>query len=168
MFVSFGGWHVLVNSDAEKTRRKAMLCVFGRGLKLTLCYATMLRSQKSSFRAGFRPDSNRTNIKFGPSGRPKAGRRADFETHRIESDRNPARKPDFRRIAKNNKKRTRQIGGRSQAMLCVFGRASNLLYVTQRCFRAGDRASGPNFGLIPNGKASNSALRPAEGRQEPN
>ena len=50
---------------------------------------------KSGFRAGFRPDSNRENIKIGPS----AGRRADFEAcpSRIRptpgpDDRFPARK----------------------------------------------------------------------------
>ena len=36
--------------------------------------------------------------------------------------------------------------------------------VTQYCFRAGNRASGPDFGRILVGKASKSALRPAFGR----
>ncbi len=36
----------------------------------------------------------------------------------------------------------------------------------QRCFRAGNRASGSDFGRILVGKASKSVLRPAEGRPE--
>ncbi len=49
-----------------------------------LCYAIVPPGRRSGFRAEFRPDSNGENIKIGPSadrpsGRPKAGRRADFE-----------------------------------------------------------------------------------------
>ncbi len=61
-----------------------------------LCYAIMLPSLKASFRAGFRPDSNRENNKIGPP----AGRRPVggpiLKLSRLESGRNPARKPDFR------------------------------------------------------------------------
>ncbi len=46
------------------------------------------------------------------------------------------------------------------------GQPITLPYVTLERFRAGDRASGPDFGHIPIGKASKSALRPAEGWSE--
>ncbi len=39
----------------------------------------------------------------------------------------------------------------------------SLLYATQLSFRPGNLASGEDFGRIPLGKASNSALRPAGG-----
>jgi hypothetical protein len=47
-----------------------------------------------------------------------------------------------------------------------FGTSSTLLYVTQWCFRAGNRPSGPDFGRTATGKAPKSVLRPAEGRPE--
>ncbi len=57
----------------------------------------MLPGRKSSFRAGFRQDSNRETLKNGPP----AGRRQAFgpilKIIRLESIRNPIRKPDFRR-----------------------------------------------------------------------
>jgi hypothetical protein len=39
-------------------------------------------------------------------------------------------------------------------------------YVAQYWLRAENRASGPDFGGIPDGKASKSGLRPAFGRPE--
>ncbi len=39
-------------------------------------------------------------------------------------------------------------------------------YVTRWCFRAGNRASGPDFGRIAIGKTFKSPLRPVEGRPE--
>ncbi len=48
----------------------------------TLCYAIVLPGRKAAFRAGFWPDCYRESTDIGPpagpSGRPKAGRRADF------------------------------------------------------------------------------------------
>jgi hypothetical protein len=44
--------------------------------------------------------------------------------------------------------------------------SNRLPSVTQYCFRAGNRSSEPDFGRILIGKASKSALRPAEGRPE--
>ncbi len=43
-------------------------------------------------------------------------------------------------------------------------RTHAIVYVTQWCFRAGNRASGPDFARILIGKHSKSALRPAEGQ----
>ncbi len=40
---------------------------FQLALPPTLRYAIMLPGRKSGFRAGFRPDSNRESLKFGPS-----------------------------------------------------------------------------------------------------
>jgi hypothetical protein len=62
----------------------------------TLSYAILLPGQKSVFRTGFRPDSNRKNFKSGPpAGRkPTGGPILTFS--RLESGRNPSRKPDFR------------------------------------------------------------------------
>ena len=56
----------------------------------------MLPGRKSGFRAGFRPDSSRESIKIGPPGglRPAGG--TILRLSRLESSRNPARKPDFR------------------------------------------------------------------------
>jgi hypothetical protein len=48
----------------------------------TLGYAIMLPGRKSGFRAGFRPDSDRENLKIGP-----AGRRADVEAFPIQPGR---------------------------------------------------------------------------------
>ena len=61
----------------------------------TLGYAIVLPGRKSGFRAGFRLDSNRENIKIGPPAglRPAEGPILMFS--RLESGRNPARKPDF-------------------------------------------------------------------------
>ncbi len=42
-----------------------------------------------------------------------------------------------------------------------------LPYVTQKCFRARNQVSGPDFGRIPIGRASKSALRPASAAREP-
>ncbi len=53
--------------------------------------------------------------------------------------------------------------GVERSEVCTTG---VLQYVTQQCFRAGNLASGPDFGRILVGKASTSALRPASGRQE--
>ena len=65
--------------------------------KPTSCYAIMLPGRKSGFRAGFRPDSNRESLKIGPpAGRRPAGGPI-LTASRLESGRNPARKPDFRR-----------------------------------------------------------------------
>ena len=41
-----------------------------------------------------------------------------------------------------------------------------LLHVTQYCFRAGNRSSGPDFRETAIGKTPKSVLRPAEGRAE--
>ncbi len=41
-----------------------------------------------------------------------------------------------------------------------------LPYVTQQCFRAGNRASGPDFGWILSRASVTIGLRPAEGRPE--
>ena len=41
-----------------------------------------------------------------------------------------------------------------------------ILDVTQKCFRAVNRPSGPDFGLTATGKAPESGLRPVEGRPE--
>ena len=62
----------------------------------TLCYAIVLPGRKSGFRAGFRPDSSRGNLKIGPPAglRPAGG--PILMLSRLESGRNPARKPDFR------------------------------------------------------------------------
>ncbi len=65
-----------------------------------LCYAIMLPGRKPSFWAGFRPDANREIFKIGrssnsalrPACRPAGG--PNFRLPRLESDRNPARKPD--------------------------------------------------------------------------
>ncbi len=43
---------------------------------------------------------------------------------------------------------------------------SVILYVTQLCFRAGNRPSGPDFGRTATGKAPKLILRPAFGRPE--
>ena len=62
----------------------------------TLCYAIVLPGRKSGFRAGFRPDSIRESIEISPSaGRRPAGGLI-LMLSRLESGRNPARKPDFR------------------------------------------------------------------------
>ncbi len=63
------------------------------GDKSTLCDAIVLPGRKSVFRAGCRPDSNRKSFKIGPP----AGRRPApiVKLSRLESGRNPARKPDF-------------------------------------------------------------------------
>ncbi len=49
----------------------------------------------------------------------------------------------------------------AEAQYTLF--SDNLPYVTQFYFRAGNRASGQDFGRILIGKTSNPALRPAEG-----
>ena len=61
-----------------------------------LCYAIVLPGRKSSFRAGFRPDSSRESIDIGPPAgfRPAGG--PIFGLSRLESGRNPTRKVDFR------------------------------------------------------------------------
>ena len=54
---------------------------------------SMLPGRKSDFGVGFRQESNRENLKISPpAGRPKA----DLMLTRMESGRNPARKPDLR------------------------------------------------------------------------
>jgi hypothetical protein len=63
--------------------------------KLSLCYSIMLPGQKSVFRARFRLDSKRGKNKNLISGRPKAGRRADFEAFPNRIGRK-TRKTDFR------------------------------------------------------------------------
>jgi hypothetical protein len=62
----------------------------------TLVYAIMLPGQKSGFRAGSRPDSNRETIKVGPPAGPLPAGVLMLSRSRLESGRNPARKPDFR------------------------------------------------------------------------
>ncbi len=59
----------------------------------TLCYAytIMFPNRKSGFRAGFRPDFNRENLKIGP----KAGRRADFEAFLIRIRPTSDAEPNF-------------------------------------------------------------------------
>ncbi len=59
-----------------------------------LCYAIVLPGRKSGFRAGCRPDSSPESIKIGPpaSRRPGGG---ILMFSRLESGRNPVRKPDF-------------------------------------------------------------------------
>ncbi len=57
---------------------------------ITLCYATVLPAQKSVFRAGFRPDSSRESPKIGSPGQP------NLRLSRLETGRNPARKPHIR------------------------------------------------------------------------
>ncbi len=56
-----------------------------------LFYAIVLPGQKSVFRAGCRPDSIREGLQIGPSA---GGPILMFS--RLESGRNPTRKPDFR------------------------------------------------------------------------
>ncbi len=64
-------------------------------MRIFLCHAKVLPGRTPGYRAAFRPDSSR-EIQNRPSGRPSAGREADFE---VSSDQNPAaaRKSDFRR-----------------------------------------------------------------------
>jgi hypothetical protein len=57
----------------------------------TLRCAIVFPGRKSGFRAGFRPDASRESLNIGPP----AGLRILMRP-RLESDRNPARKPDFR------------------------------------------------------------------------
>ena len=49
------------------------------GPPITLRYAIVLPGQKSGFRAGFRPDSNRESIKIGPPAGLRPGGGAIFE-----------------------------------------------------------------------------------------
>jgi hypothetical protein len=57
----------------------------------------MLPRRKSNFRGAFRLDSNIENLKIGPpAGRRPAGG-PTLKLSRLESGRNPALKPDFRR-----------------------------------------------------------------------
>ncbi len=62
----------------------------------TLCYAIVLPGRKSGFRAGFRQDSIRESLKIGPPAgfRPAGG--PILKLPRLESGRNPTRKPDPR------------------------------------------------------------------------
>ncbi len=52
-------------------------------------YAIEFQGQKSGFRAGFRPDSHRENIKISSP----AGRSVGFDAFRLASGRTPSRKP---------------------------------------------------------------------------
>ncbi len=62
----------------------------------TLCYAMVLPGRISGFRARFRQDSTRENLTISsPAGLRPAGRPI-LKISRIESGRNPTRKPDFR------------------------------------------------------------------------
>ncbi len=51
----------------------------------TLCYATMLPGRKSSFRAGFQPDSKRESLKIGPPAglRPAGGPSLRLSQHTV-------------------------------------------------------------------------------------
>ncbi len=63
---------------------------------ITICYAIVLPGRKTNFRASFRPDSNWESLKIGPpAGRRPAGGPI-LRLSRLESGRNPARKPDSR------------------------------------------------------------------------
>ncbi len=52
-----------------------------------------------------------------------------------------------------------------KAQHACFQHTKQIPYATQQCFRAGDRASGPDFSRILIRKASKSALRPKAGRR---
>ncbi len=71
-------------------------CGTTKTIKRTLCHTIMLPGRKSGLRARFRWDSNRENLKIGPAAglRPAGG--PILMLSRLESGRNPARKPDFR------------------------------------------------------------------------
>ncbi len=90
------------------------------------------------FRAGFRPDSNRENIKVGPPGRPAAGRRADFDVFLIVFGAfvGGAGGPGRGRSSSPQ-------GPMSGDKLRI------LFYVTQYCLRASNRVSGPDFASGP-------------------
>jgi hypothetical protein len=125
----------------------------------------ILHITKLCFRA-----ENRT---FGPDLGTPAGRKPaggpTLRLSRVDSDRNPPREPDFR----------------PEALLCNMGEPTTIEYrlfqwvrsdsslskltgLTCPTWLAGvlDRASGPIFGRIPEGKTSKSLLRPAFGRPE--
>ncbi len=72
------------------------ICIYTYIYICTLCYAIMLQGRKSGFRAGFRPDSNRENIKIGPPADLRPAGVPILRLSRLESGRSPARKPDFR------------------------------------------------------------------------
>ncbi len=57
---------------------------------VTLCYAIVLPGWKSCFRAGFRPDSNRENMKIVPAAGLRPGGGPILRVSRLESGRNPA------------------------------------------------------------------------------
>jgi hypothetical protein len=59
----------------------------------TLVYTMVLPGQKSSFQAGSRPDS--ADLKIGPPAVRRPAGVPILKLSRLESGRNPARKPDF-------------------------------------------------------------------------
>ncbi len=61
--------------------------------------------------------------------------------------------------------RTNSIGTVHKPPLGPASSAAGILYVTQSCFRAINRPSGPDFGRTATGKTPKSALRPAFGRR---
>ncbi len=69
--------------------------IFAQG-PTALCYALVLPGRKFGFRTGFRPPSSWESPEIGPSGgrRPAGG--PFVRIARLESGRNPARKPDLR------------------------------------------------------------------------
>ena len=59
------------NRRSMDVAASSLVHVYSR--QATLCYAILLPCQKSSFQAGFRPDSNRENLKIGsPAGQRPA------------------------------------------------------------------------------------------------
>ncbi len=64
--------------------------------RIYLMLRDVLPGRKSSFRAGFRPDSSRESLQIGPLASLRPAGELILELSRPESGRSAARKPDFR------------------------------------------------------------------------